>query len=87
MLNYQPRRKTNKEQNKTKIVVLVIKDGFSVYEPLKCLNSQTVHSVSPIFPCYFFRAISEFERPLSESPQYVERKLGILGRPADGDGR
>lgn len=35
----------------------------------------------------FFRAISDLERPLSESPQYVERKLGILGRPADGDGR
>lgn len=39
------------------------------------------------FSMLFFRAISEFERPLSESPQYVERKLGILGRPADGDGR
>ena len=39
------------------------------------------------FSMLFFRAISEFERPLSESPQYVELKLGILGRPADGDGR
>ena len=39
------------------------------------------------FSMLFFRAISEFERRLSESPQYVERKLGILGRPADGDGR
>ena len=53
VLNYRPRRKKNKEQNKTKRVDLVITDGFSVYDPLKCLNSQTVHSVSPIFSRYF----------------------------------
>ena len=83
VLNYRPRRKKQrtKQNKKLKRVVLVIKDGFSVYDPLKCLNSQTVHSVSPIFPCYFLgRSLSLRGRYLNLLSMLSENWVYWVGR-------